>query len=60
MWLNLVYDHKILDIEKILKKSPIFFRKSVDKGPVLLLYYSSTQLEKVPVQRAFETSSKNF
>lgn len=60
MWLNLVYDHKILDIERILKKTTIFYQKSVDKTPVGLLYYSSTRPEEMTVQKGFETSSKNF
>ncbi len=37
MWLNLVYHHKMLDIKKMEKKSPIFSQKSVDKSLVGLV-----------------------
>ncbi len=37
MWLNLVCHHKMLDIEKMEKKSPIFSQKSVDKSPAGLV-----------------------
>ena len=60
MWLTTVYNHKILDIEKISKKHPFFPEKSVDKSPLGLLYYSSTHPEKAQVWRDFEISSKNF
>lgn len=60
MWLDPVYDHKILDIEKISKKTNVFNQKSVDKSSLGLLYYSSTHLENIPFQKGLETSSKNF
>lgn len=60
MWLNLVCDHKILDIEKIPEKTLIFRQKSVDKLRAGLLYYSSTHPENIPLQKDLETFSKNF
>ena len=60
MWLDPIYHHKILDIEKISKKVPFFLKKSVDKSPLGLLYYSSTHPEKTLAWKGFETSSKNF
>lgn len=60
MWLKPVCDHKILDIEKISKKSNVFTQKSVDKPLVGLVYYSSTHLENIPFWKGLEISSKNF
>ena len=60
MWLTTIYNHKILDIEKISKKGPFFPKKSVDKSHFGLLYYSSTHPEKTQLRKGFEISSENF
>lgn len=38
MWMKWLSNHKILDIEKISKKSLIFGQKSVDKTVLGLVY----------------------
>ena len=48
MWSKTVVSHKMLDIEKIPKKSPCFSGKNVDKWPSCLVYYLGTRPEKTP------------
>ena len=60
MWLDPIYDHKILDIEKISKKSLFSCKKSVDKSPFGLVYYSSTHPEKTLTREGVEIFLKNF
>lgn len=59
MWLNPIYDHKILDIAKNSKNPPVFGQKSVDKRPVGLVYYWSTHLEKILPGKILRPSQKN-
>ena len=58
MWLTSYIHHKILDTEKISKKCLFSRKKSVDKSPLGLVYYSSTHPEEAQFSRGFEISQK--